>query len=108
VKRISLNFPLMRSCLVVSCVVLSGVTFAADKLPDGAAAYDIFPDSERPHLIKAYVAQVKSQTRAIESAKKNVVRAKDKEKESAQEAVEKTKAYFERLKTRIRHVEVVQ
>lgn len=89
----------MRCGMVIALALLPCVGFSAEKLPEGAAVYDIFPASERPHLVKAYTSLLKTENSEIERAKKNVVRAKDADKEAAKEAVEKTKAYFEHLKS---------
>lgn len=67
---------MMKSIAVMACLTsLIGSSFAADKLPPGAAVYDEFPASDRSCLVEAYKLKLKQQALAVEQAKKQITRA---------------------------------
>ncbi|HEY4261830.1 MAG TPA: hypothetical protein VGM98_16790 [Schlesneria sp.] len=62
--------------LICAAVFSGGELLGADKVPKGAAIYEMFAESIRPQLARAYAEEVKRQEKLVATAKKELAQAK--------------------------------
>ena len=75
-------------------------TIAPDQLPPGAAVYDIFPEEERPYLIKVYIARLSDEPETIDSLTKKLAQAKGvAAKEAVQKTLDEIKTWYQLLRS---------